>query len=111
MQELWEIERSLWLLGSAEMARHLAEGCVLALPGMGIISRVSAIAGMETRPRWAAVEMTGRRAFATDEVVVLGYHAQARRSAEPDYKALVTSCWHRSAEGWRIIQHQHTPLT
>ena len=54
--------------------------------------------------------ITDRAAIETDEVVVLAYHATARRAGADACRALCTTTWIRRHGDWRILQHQRTTL-
>lgn len=45
-----------------------------------------------------------------DSVAVLAYRAEARRAEDGPYRAYCTSTYVRSGDGWKLVQHQQTPI-
>lgn len=108
--ELWREEREFWLSGVAEVARKLDGACLMVLGPGRVLDRAGAVAALQSAPRWQELTIADRAAIETDEVVVLAYHATARRAGADAYRALCTTTWIRRQADWRILQHQRTAL-
>ena len=108
--ELWRDERDFWLSGVAEAARKLDGSCLMVLGAAGILDRAGVIGALQSGPRWQELTIAERSSVETDEVVVLAYHATARRPGADAYRALCTTTWIRRHSDWRILQHQRTPV-
>lgn len=106
--EFLQFEESFWF-GDADFYRdNLAEDCRMALPGMGLVDRTAAIAGIESGPRWSEVEMHEQRVERLGhEVALVSYRAKAR-GASGDYEALIGSVYSRTNRGWKLAFHQHS---
>src|SRR5690606_3163191 len=107
--ELLALERDFWF-GDAQFYReHLATGCRMAFPGMGLLDRAAAIAGIAAGPRWDSVDMEDvevRRLG--DGGAVVSYLAHARRGDQA-YAAVVGSAYLLDRDGWKLAYHQHGP--
>ncbi len=111
MDELWTTEHRLWLDGAGAYGELMAPRCVMAFGPMGILEDDAIVESLRGAPRWTQVEMADQvLAQPTPDVAVLAYRAQARRDGAEPYAALCTSTYLRIGEGWRIAQHQQTPL-
>ncbi|MFC7474143.1 DUF4440 domain-containing protein [Dankookia sp. GCM10030260] len=106
---LWALEERFWREGAAE---SLDPACIMAFPPpTGLLSGSALGASLAAAPRWAAVTMTDRRAaHPAPGLAVLAYRARGRRDGGPTYEAFCTSCYRAVAEGWRLVQHQQTPV-
>lgn len=106
--EMLELERQFWL-GDADFYRGLlAVDCRMALPGMGLVDRESAIDGIAVGPRWDAVEFTEAQfqRFG-DDCLLLSYRAHARRG-ESDYEAVIVSVYAPEHGAWKLTYHQQS---
>jgi hypothetical protein len=106
---LWELERGFWLQGVAHFRRFMAPDCVMVLPEVGILAGPAILQGLESAPRWDAIEMTERQAVEAGSAVVIAYRAEGRRGAAA-YRALCSSTYVGPLAHRRLIQHQQTPL-
>lgn len=107
--ELLELERSFWFGDAAFYEANLATGCRMAFPGIGLLDRAAAIAGIATGPRWDSVDMEDveiRRLG--DGGMVVSYVANARRGDQA-YTAVVGSAYVLDDRGWKLAYHQHGP--
>ena len=66
------------------------------------------VAALDGTPGWDSVGMSDRRMAESEDCVVLGYAATARRPDGSDYAAFCTSTWVRQGDDWQIVQHQQT---
>jgi hypothetical protein len=84
----------------------------MALPGpAGILSGEAIQAGVAAAPRWSAVAMTELQArHPAPGLAVLGYRARGTRAGAPPSEAYCTSCYLAAVAGWRLVQHQQTPI-
>ena len=109
-QDLWQDELSLWLEGVEAFETLMTPDCVMAFPGMGVISGEAILDGLRKAPRWRDVDIDRQARVERDSAVILGYLATARRENQPEYRAACLSTWIPGAEGWRLVAHQQTPL-
>ena len=113
MDDLWKIERGLWLEGEDLFARHIASDAVMVFPGSaGILKREALVEGLRAAPRWSSVEMAAREQVLHEGCAVLAYRAVGTREGEEPYTALCMSVYEdRDRDvGWRIVAHQQTPV-
>jgi hypothetical protein len=110
---IWRLEERFWTGGAEHYAAALHPGCVMAFPApVGILSGPSIGASLAGAPRWASVEMSERAVTrAGTAAVALGYRALGRREGAEPYDAFCTSTYAATAEGWKLIQHQQTPVS
>lgn len=109
--EVWELERRLWLEGEDAYDALMSADCIMAFPPpVGILSGATIKDSLENAPRWSAVEVMEQTAVYPDETtVILAYRAESCRGEET-YHAYCTSTYRRLEDGWRIVQHQQTPI-
>jgi len=110
--DLWAVERRLWLDDLDAYAAILDPACVMAFPPpAGLMGGAEIAESLTGAPRWADVEMAERRlAQAANDIAVLAYRAAARRAGSGPYHAYCTSTYRRDGGTWRLIQHQQTPI-
>lgn len=108
-EEIWTLERKLWLDGPDVYDRSMDQACVMAFPGMGVMKATEVIESLKQAPRWASVQfeqqMIGR---AGDDVIVLAYHAKGEREGNKHYTCWCTSTYRRHENDWVLVQHQQT---
>ncbi|GJE25789.1 DUF4440 domain-containing protein [Methylobacterium organophilum] len=108
---VWSFEKSLWT-GDADHYRELVDdACLMVLPQPPfVMSGRQAIEAVADTPRWTEVALSeGQIARPQEGLIVIAYHAKARRDGEA-YEAHCTSTYRRLAhETWRVVQHQQTP--
>ena len=107
----WDIERRLWLEGAAAYAAHVDPECVMVFAApVGVLSGPAIAESLTGAPRWAEVEMEDAHlARPSDDLAVLAYRADARRSGGEPYRAWCTSTYRRVGGAWALVQHQQTP--
>jgi hypothetical protein len=106
-QEIWKLEERFWLEGSTVYDAHLDSACVMAFPGIGVMT--GSEVNLKDAPRWASVHMTGRVvARASSSVIVLGYKAEGRRTGAQPYVVFCTSTYRTDGSTWKLVQHQQT---
>ncbi|MDQ8755403.1 nuclear transport factor 2 family protein [Sphingosinicella sp. LHD-64] len=109
--DMFALERRFWLEGAAVYAALLDDRALMAFPQMGVMAADAVRESLKDAPRWASVEFSDRHAGRpNDEVVVLGYRAAALRADGDPYRCVCTSCYVRDESGWRLVQHQQSPL-
>jgi len=110
--ELWSLEEQFWTGGEAHYERVLDPHCVMAFPApAGILAGARIVDGLKGAPRWASVTMTERHvAHPAPDVSVLAYRARGQRAGAPAYEAYCSSTYRRAPGGWRLVQHQQTPI-
>lgn len=107
---IWQVEEDLWRKGEDAFRDMVDPGCLMAFPGLGVIGKDAAIAGLKDAPRWSEIALQDRHLSRIGkDLVVLGYKAAARRAGEAPYCCFATSTYRRTADGWQLMQHQQTP--
>jgi ketosteroid isomerase-like protein len=111
-EDFWKSERRFWLEGEAHFLKMMAPGCIMVFPEpAGILAGEAITASLQSMPRWASVEMLDvALSRIGDQAVVLAYRAEARRGDDDPYRAFCTSTYAKTEDGWRLAQHQHTPI-
>lgn len=109
---VWAQEERFWTAGEDHYAGVLDPDCLMAFPApAGLMAGAEIAPSLAAAPRWASVEMTERRiARPGTGLLVLGYRALGRRDGAAPYEAYCTSCYRDAGGGWRLIQHQQTPV-
>ena len=111
MTELWKTEEALWLEGADAFERIMADDCLMVFAPMGIMRNAEIVESLRHAPRWQSVSMSDRaEARPAPGVLSLAYRASAQRPDSAPYEALCTSTYFETADGWRLLQHQQTPL-
>lgn len=108
--EIWTIEEILWTGGTDAYRRRMAPLCMMVFPGIGVLKGDEVLDALADAPRWSEVVMEGRTLIETDGLTVLAYTATAQRDGDSPYSAYCSSTWRETPDGWRIVQHQQTPL-
>ncbi|MDK1490355.1 hypothetical protein QN219_09815 [Sinorhizobium sp. 7-81] len=108
----WDLEQRLWLEGLDTYRKLLDEQCIMAFPApVGLMRVPSIIDSLESAPRWDRVIMAersvGRPAHGC---LVLGYCAEGYRAGTKPYGAYCTSTYCDTGAGWKLVQHQQTPI-
>lgn len=112
MQQVWTIERSLWLDGIEAYETRMADQCVMVFGPMGILDRGQILQTIEQAPRWQDVEMTETTLTTPGDsvAIVIAYRAEARREGGDVYSALCSSTYLVLDGELKLVQHQQTPL-
>jgi hypothetical protein len=111
MQEIWDIERELWLLGAEAYRGKMAAECLMAFGPMGVLRNEAIMEAIRSASRWREVHMMEQTFIRpADDVGILAYKAKGIREGAKIYLALCTSTYIRDGNGWKIAQHQQTPL-
>jgi hypothetical protein len=108
---IWAFEESLWTASPEHYRESIDEHCLMVLPtDPFILTGEQAVAAVSATPRWTEVELSDRQVARPEEgLIVIAYHASARRDDE-HYEAHCTSTYRRRAhEDWLVVQHQQTP--
>lgn len=105
------LERRLWQEGASAYDALLDDGALMAFPQIGTMRAAAVRASIQEAPRWDSVAFADVLvARPADAVVVIGYRAEAARAGAAPYRCLCTSTYHLTEEGWRIVQHQQSPI-
>ncbi len=110
--EFWDLERGFWLQGEPHFRAHMAQGCIMAFPEpVGALTGSAIVESLQSVPRWKTVDF-GKTILSRigRHGVVLAYRAHAIRDGGPPYRALCSSTYIDTDAGWRLVQHQHTPI-
>lgn len=112
--EIEALERSGWEAlrtgGGAQFYEGLmAEDGLMVFPGL-VMGRTQALDAIANAPPWAAFELAGVHVIeATPDSAIVTYQANAQRTGEPEYRALMSSAYVRRQGRWRLVLHQQTP--
>ena len=111
-ETVWALEERFWTGDEAFYGATLAPECVMAFPApAGIMVGAQIIEGLKAAPRWSAVALDERRTVRpAPGLVVIAYRAAGIREGADPYRAYCTSTYGRTPDGWRLVQHQQTPL-
>ena len=109
MDELWTIERALWIEGTDAYEAHLDERCLMVFPQMGVLKRPAVLEGIAHGPRWSRVTFAGQQTVTAGSTAILAYLADAQREGEPFYRAHCSSTYVHGPHGWRMLCHHQTP--
>lgn len=106
--EIWTLEKSLWLGGREAYAALLHPRCLMAFAEVGILDAETVIDSI-SGPPWREVTPSDYTiAQASADLIVIGYRAAADRPEAPTYRCVCTSTYLLSEGRWLIIQHQQT---
>ena len=85
----WRMETLFWTGGEEHYRTTLDPDCVMAFPApAGIVAGPQIIESLKETPRWFAVAMGEKRVSRpSPDLLVLGYHVEARREGATPYKA------------------------
>lgn len=85
--------------------------CLMAFPQTGVLDADRVRAGLAAAPPWVRLVMSVRHMARPDAGLrVIGYTASAARDDGASYRALCISVHRRTEGGWRLVQHQQTPV-
>ena len=109
---IWNSEERFWTGGTDHYQSALDPECVMAFPApVGIMSGPSITQSLAQAPRWASVAMSERHVVRPGPgLLVIGYRAKGSREGTAPYEAFCTSCYRSSDDGWKLVQHQQTPI-
>ncbi len=111
MDEVWSIERRLWLEGGEAYESNMAPDCLMAFAGIGVLRGPAIVESLREAPRWRTVTMSEQvEARPNDGTMVIAYVAEASRGEGKPYRALCTSTYLLAGGRWTIAQHQQTPI-
>ena len=109
--ELWDIERRLWLEGENFFAEHMTEDAVMVFPEpVGILRGDAILQGLRGAPRWTSVDAANLEAVKRRDLAVLAKRAFGKSEGRAPYEALCMSTYERRRGDWRIAGHQQTPV-
>jgi hypothetical protein len=106
--QFWPVEEALWLQGSETYGAVLHTFCLMAFSKVGLLSAdavLEAVRGQRWRLVAASDAVLNR---INNEVIVLGYRAEALRDGSPPYRCVCTSTYVWAGEAWRLVQHQQS---
>ncbi len=107
----WTIEKSLWLGGTDQYERSVDRGCVMVFPGVGAMEYGAIVEEVGQAPRWAEVDLSEHHlSRPAADICVLAYKAAAHRDGGHAYGCWCSSTYRDTKEGWKLVQHQQTPL-
>lgn len=111
IDNLWDLEQAFWTGGEEVYAGALDPECLMVFPNVGVLDAAAAVEGLKSAPRWSAVAMTEQRlARPSPDVATLAYRARGERDGVAVYEAWCSSSYRRVDGGWRLFQHQQTPI-
>ena len=107
--DIWTTEEQLWTGGADSFQKHMAPGCLMAFPGLGILQGEDILVSLREAPRWDGVSFSGEHKVESDGMIALAYTATGQRDGDSPYRALCTSTWCLMVDGWQLVQHQQSP--
>lgn len=109
--EAWAMERAFWIGGAAHYRTALDPACVMVFPApTGRLDGPQITESLNAAPRWSTIDMADRHvARPAPDLLVLAYAATGLREDSAPYRALCSSTYRRTPDGWRLVQHQQTP--
>lgn len=110
MDDLWALERRLWLEGADAYSDLMSDACVMIFGPMGIMQRAAILESLQQAPRWTAVSFHEEIIASNTKTAVLAYRTIASRDGAKEYSALCCSTYVLDGGGWKILAHQQTPL-
>jgi hypothetical protein len=112
--DLLALEKAFWqAAGNRDSyAARLAQDAVHVFPGWGVTSdNERVLQAVETVEPWETFSIEDPLVVELgDRVAALVYTARARRPAQDEYVAAMTSVYRRVDDGWQLVIHQQTPL-
>lgn len=114
-----DLERQGWraLATDGATARRfydevLGDRPVMLFPGgLRLDDRDTILDSLGGRP-WSSFELADEQVTRpADGVAVVSYRASARRGDDPAYDALIASVYVEVDGRWRLVLHQHTPVS
>jgi hypothetical protein len=111
--ELEALERRGWDAlsgdGGADFYRDvMADDGLMVFPGM-VLDKPAALETIRSVAPWASYELEDVRVAADGSAGLITYRARARRPAEPEYDAYMSSVYIRRGGSWRLLLHQQSP--
>jgi hypothetical protein len=117
LDEISEIERTLWENNAETYHNRYLPGAVLIFPEVGRIDRDTAVAAIRQENAeghaWAEVQLddVDGRWLVTDVAALISYEATARWNYESAASQwLCASVYVREGGTWRVGFHQQTPI-
>ena len=116
LRELLRLEHRGWQAlcdgnGAEFYGAIMTDDAVMILAHGQALDRDAVVASLEHAPPWDsyAISAPTVRTLETD-VALLRYTGTGRRSAEPDFTALMASVYVRVGATWRLAHYQQTPM-
>ena len=116
LRELLRLEHRGWQAlcdgnGAEFYGAIMTDDAVMILAHGQALDRDAVVASLEHAPPWDsyAISAPTVRTLETD-VALLRYTGTGRRSAEPDFTALMASVYVRVGSTWRLAHYQQTPM-
>ena len=109
--EVWALERRMWLEGRSFYKTVLADDAVYAFPPpMGIFKGNAFVDQMGETGPCSDVAMGEQHALALGEHAVLVYRGEGTGHDGSTRVANCVSAYRRTDDGWQLCAHQQTPL-
>lgn len=110
--ELWDLEEGFWRGDAPFYEEHLAPDALMVFPApTGILERDDTVASIREAPRWENVRLTKKHVTRPHvHTAILAYEAQADQAdVDSAYRAVCSSTYVKTPDGWRLALHQQTP--
>jgi hypothetical protein len=109
---IWSLEQQFWIAGESHYRSALDPECIMGFPApVGIMMGKAIRESLAQTPRWSSVELSQRHLVRpTSDLIALGYRARGNRSGAEPYEAFCTSSYRATTGGWKLFQHQQTPI-
>ena len=112
-REIEALERRGWEAlsgpgGAAFYADAMAEDGFMVFPGM-VMDKATAITSIREAQPWATHELSDVRVAADNNAALITYRANAQRSGQPGYEAVMSSVYVHRDGRWLLLLHQQSP--
>lgn len=115
LDELLKIERAGWdslceSSGADFYGEVMLPDAVMVLANGMVMDRNTVVSALAQSPPWRAYELSGvHLVTADDDNAALVYQATAYRDDdEPAFVGAMSSVYHRSPDGWKLVLYQQT---
>lgn len=111
---VWEFEESLWTGDADHYRESIDADCLMVVPAPPFVLKgEEAVKAVSNTPRWTNVDLSERAVSRPQEgLIVVAYHASAKRAEGEAYQARCTSTYRRlGPDEWRVVQHQQSVPT
>lgn len=118
LDELLDIERAGWQAlcestGDRFYDDLMTEDAVMVLANGAVMDRSAVVAALGQAPPWRSFELSDPRVIpAGPDTAALVYIGTASRDgADGPFVGAMSSVYHRTASGWRLVLYQQTVVT
>ena len=116
LSELLELEHAGWRslcdgTGDQFYGSLMTDDAVMVLANGMVLDRAAVTTALGQSPPWARYDITDVRVIEISaDTAALVYTGTAHRDGQPEpFVAAMSSVYHRSADGWRLVLYQQSP--